>query len=492
MLEFETSNGNIYAWDDEVGLFIPFSATMKAVREEISSEKSMSMENVIKILKKDFDPEEIIFCYNWLKKWEKIKPQNYSQIHQKIHPTDIKSYILRDGLSQLTLGVTEDCNFRCKFCAYSDNYEYSRNHSKKYMEFSIAKKAIDYYLSLVKESNKYNPIREPVIGFYGGEPLLHFELIKRCVEHVDNEYQHEKTYTLTTNCSLLDTEKAEWLMENDFYILVSLNGPEDEHDRLRVYKDGKGTFKDVMENLSPIIDKGYEKISSLPVFDWKSDFFKWEEFFNRKNIPSAMMISEVSHEGGSKYYERFTKEDHLNFLEHLNMAKKYYFENIDSLKKEELSIFDNLFGIPPRATLFDRISIYPQNLTMPFTGSCVPGRKIFVDVNGRYHICEKVMGDFPIGNVNEGLNFEKISNLINEYFSHMDKCPDCRVRRQCNCCFQHFMTDNGFSCSSEVCEKKEDIMKKSFVDTLEIAERYPEFVDDYNIKHQNLRKYWGE
>lgn len=48
-------------------------------------------------------------------------------------------------------------------------------------------------------------------------------------------------------------------MEHDFIIFVSLDGPEDEHDRLRIYENGKGSFRDVIKNVTRIIRKGYKE-----------------------------------------------------------------------------------------------------------------------------------------------------------------------------------------------------------------------------------------
>jgi uncharacterized protein len=46
------------------------------------------------------------------------------------------------------------------------------------MNFEVAKKAIDLYANLLKEGRRFNPWREHYIGFFGGEPLLNFDLIK--------------------------------------------------------------------------------------------------------------------------------------------------------------------------------------------------------------------------------------------------------------------------------------------------------------------------
>ncbi len=484
----------MYAWDDEVGLFIPFSLDMRAVLNEISSQKSLAREKVIGQLKENFDEEEVAFCYDWFQKWEKIRHQNYqSQNPRMFHVSDIRNYVLRFGLLRLTLCITEDCNFRCKYCAYSDFYEYTRNPSNKYMDFTIAKKAIDYYFSLLKEGKRYNPLRKPAIGFYGGEPLLNFKLIKRIVNYIENKYNDCKIiYTVTTNGSLLDEEKANWLMGRGFIIDVSLDGPEEEHDRLRVYTNGNGTFRDVMKNVGSIMEAGYNDIGCLPVFDWKSDLFKREEFFNRHDVPRVQGAFPVDDVEGCSYYQQFTNEDRLAFIEQFERARDYYFTNLDrQIRRKKLSLFDDIIGQAPKNALFRSISIYRHHSIMPFTGACIPGRKIYVNVNGNYYMCEKLNEGFPIGNVNEGLSFEKILKLIYEYNNSMDRCPECEVARRCICCYKSFEIGNGFLCSSEVCKGIESDMKKSFIDTFEIAEKYPEFVEENAFKHKNIKKYYG-
>lgn len=480
MLELETSKGNTYAWDDDVGLFIPLSPTMRMVINEISSCDSLSREQTIERFKGRFEEEEITFCYDWIKKWQKIKRDKEKQLPQKFDASYIKKYILRHGLLSLTLGITEDCNFRCKYCTFSDFYEYTRSHSNTYMNFFTAKKAIDYFFSLLFQGRRFHPVRKPTIGFYGGEPLLNFKLIKNCVKYIDESYpSFEVSYGLTTNGSLLDEEKAKWLMEHDFSIAISLDGPEEEHNRLRLYRNGEGTFKDVMRNVGYIIGLGYERINSVPVFDWKSDLFKIDDFFKEKYVPSVARVALVNDgKEGCQYFDQFSEEDRLTYLEEVEKARNCYFNNLDQKGNgERVSFFDKMIGLAPMHELFGSDSIFPPHPIMPFTGSCVPGRKLFADVNGNFHVCEKINYDFPIGNVEEGLNFEKIGILINKYLSHMDKCSNCEVSRQCHYCYVTFMMDRGFLPSSRVCEDIELKSKQSFARTLVIAESNPELLE---------------
>ncbi|POO76489.1 hypothetical protein C1T30_42900, partial [Bacillus sp. MBGLi97] len=65
----------------------------------------------------------------------------------------------------------------------------------------------------------------------------------------------------------------------------------------------------------------YKKIHSQTVFDWKSDLFKIDEFFNRSDVPHITGASIVNNVGGCKYYNRFSEEDNTAFMKRLEEAK---------------------------------------------------------------------------------------------------------------------------------------------------------------------------
>lgn len=488
MLEFETIVGNKYAWDEKTSLFIPFPETFKAVNELYRNNKLISEEAVLHELNSAFKREEIIFCFKWIKKWEKI--ELLESDYKSYSKNNIKDYILKYGLRNMLLNVTEDCNFRCKYCAFSGNYEDRRSHSNKYMKFKTAKKAIDYYLSLIVDGMKYNPLRKPTIGFYGGEPLLNFELIKKCVNYIEQNYDFNHVdYTISTNGSLLTKSTAKWLMEHQFTIYVSLDGPEDEHDRCRVYKDGTGTFKDVMKNISMIMDLNYKKIFIMSVYDIKSDLFKIEKFFNDIKIPLSI-IGEVDNGVRNSYYNQFTEEDYLNFNNQLKRAENYYLENIEYCNKQN-SPFTHLFGGIIRSDLCDANSLGLSDPFITYTATCFPGYKIFVDTGGVFYICERVASFFPIGNVEEGLNYQRIVEIMREYFEHMDKCVDCKMKTRCKRCFRDFETDIGFKLSSKVCECIESREIEYITKSLDSVEQNS-IILDYCSKYENIKKHCGD
>ena len=92
-------------------------------------------------------------------------------------PCDVYAKRKRIGeIKALCLHICNDCNLRCKYCIYSEVSNLSqRSHNENAMSFETAKNAIDFFG--VHSRDK----KQVAIGFYGGEPLLEFQLIKDAV-----------------------------------------------------------------------------------------------------------------------------------------------------------------------------------------------------------------------------------------------------------------------------------------------------------------------
>lgn len=147
-------------------------------------------------------------------------------------------------LSSLVLQVTQQCNLRCSYCAFSGLY-HNRTHNSERMNFETARKAIDFFIERSFESESLH------LGFYGGEPLLEIELIKKCVDYIQKNVEGKRiTFGITTNGTLLTGEVLQFLYDNDFSITISLDGPKEDHDACRKFANGKGSFDIVVKNIS--------------------------------------------------------------------------------------------------------------------------------------------------------------------------------------------------------------------------------------------------
>jgi uncharacterized protein len=158
-------------------------------------------------------------------------------------------YHLQHKVNSITLQLTQKCNFRCTYCIYSeDSSPYQRNHSDVEMTTESAEKAVDFLFSHSRDINSVN------IGFYGGEPLLRYDLIRHVVKYVSEKYYGKKiTYSITTNGSLLTDEMVEFFIEHEIYPMISFDGPREIHDKYRRFAhNGKGTYEVVVNKLKHI------------------------------------------------------------------------------------------------------------------------------------------------------------------------------------------------------------------------------------------------
>ncbi|OOM11319.1 radical SAM protein [Clostridium saccharobutylicum] len=220
------------------------------------------------------------------KKVDELRKRGYlsSKTLKEIkHPeSDNLEYHLGRHINQITLQVTQKCNLRCSYCAYSkfDNLG-QRNHSNKEMTIETAKKAVDFLLEHSYDGEK------AVISFYGGEPLLKFNLIKEIVSYAkENFVGKELSFSLTTNATLLNEEIMEYSINNNIDIMISIDGPEEIHDLNRKFADGTGSLAKILDNLQKLKSKYGDDLNNAlrinAVIDPKNDFDKMNTIFENE------------------------------------------------------------------------------------------------------------------------------------------------------------------------------------------------------------------
>lgn len=130
---------------------------------------------------------------------------------------DLLKVKLERNIRMLTLQLTQSCNFRCDYCIYSGNSSYNRAHSHNSMSISTAKHAIEFFkMHSIDNSN-------PVVAFYGGEPLLRFNEIKLITQYAEQVFEGKHiSFRITTNCSLLSEEMVKFFFDSghEFYLLA--------------------------------------------------------------------------------------------------------------------------------------------------------------------------------------------------------------------------------------------------------------------------------
>ena len=366
-----------------------------------------------------------------------------------IHPSsDDIEYYANKQLKELILQVTQQCNLRCFYCTYSGNY-YNRGHSDKRMSWEIAREAIDFYFEHSIDSDKL------IIAFYGGEPLLEFPLIKKCVEYAEGKVQDkELSFFITTNGTLLSEEVISFLAKHKFAVTISLDGKKEEHDVNRKFRNGQGSFDVIVRNLNKIKKYDEEFFSTVryntvinPKADLKKvlDYFANSKLFNPIQVRLSMLNETgVSNNGLLKVNDSFWiphRYEHLKVL-------LYLLGKIDRKYIHPLYITDH------RAIeLFykETHQHYIELEAMHHGGPCIPGvRRLFVDTSGDFYPCERVSENvqgMKIGSVEKGFDYNKMRYILNIGQLTEKECLECWNLRLCRMCVgQVEPTNNKLTC----------------------------------------------
>lgn len=165
----------------------------------------------------------------------------------------------------IDLEVTNHCNLNCVMCPRD-----TMKRPKGYMEFDFFREVIDQIPP--------HRLEKSWLHLYG-EPLLHPKLpdmIRYAKEKVEIEQ-----IGISTNCVLLDEEKAESLLSSPLDMLVlSVDGATQEtYEKIR----RKGAFDKVVENVARFIEMRKERGSSRPtvwvqIIEMQDNFDEIERF----------------------------------------------------------------------------------------------------------------------------------------------------------------------------------------------------------------------
>jgi radical SAM protein with 4Fe4S-binding SPASM domain len=96
-------------------------------------------------------------------------------------------------------------------------------------------------------------------------------------------------------------------------------------------------------------------------------------------------------------------------------------------------------------------------------GSCYFDDRLFIDAEGRFHICDKMNDKFPFGDVNSGFDFEKMDKIVREFTGLIKThCLDCDARLLCHRCYIHFAKNGVFTVDPVFCEGNIRVWKELF------------------------------
>ncbi len=394
-------------------------------------------------------------------------------------------------LGQITFEVTQKCNLRCDYCIYQEDNPKFRDFSQHNdMPFEIAKKVIDY--SKDKMKNEF------YITFYGGEPLLNFSLIKQCVEYVKTlNCSNTIMYSLTTNLTLMTQEIAEYLASvPNFTVVCSIDGNQELHDEHRKGSDGKGSFEYTMEGLKNLRKAYGNRDENIIVnmvmtppytrerFDKMQRFIEECPYLNERNTIMFSYADRGIRHDTAELARREQITDNIMFMEQYNPLQCWSIEQFQETDAPNRiftwgSMLKGLLKIHKRGLSDTPMTKYY------FNGCCIPGgRRLYVTVDGEYHVCERI-GEAPnIGNVHDGIDIPKIQEkYIDEYINKSRQfCQNCWAAHLCGICYASCYDENGLDMDTKKirCISERFGIENQLIQYHEVLENNPKLLEPLN------------
>ncbi len=158
-------------------------------------------------------------------------------------------------IKALCLHVAHTCNLNCSYCFASQG----KYHGERaVMPYEVGVRALDF---LVEHSGNRRNLE---VDFFGGEPLMNFDVVKRLVAYarsIEKEKNKNFRFTLTTNGMLIDDDVIEFANRECHNVVLSLDGRKEIHDRFRVDYAGNGSWERIVPKFKKLVEarggKGY-------------------------------------------------------------------------------------------------------------------------------------------------------------------------------------------------------------------------------------------
>ena len=323
-------------------------------------------------------------------------------------------------VSKLQLQITRSCNFNCRYCVYTKQSGIGRKHEDTNMPWDTAKSSIDFLFDHSTDTN------EVFINFYGGEPFLNFDVIKHTVEYANRKFLVKQVnYAAITNGSVMSQQIIDFLINNDFVLIISFDGNKDIQNKHRKFaKTASNSFSIVYNNIQKI------RKTNKDYFD-RNVKFNAVKFLD-ENIQSIYDF----------FYNEFEKrKETVNVINADIHGIDYFYSEVNISKNvsERGYIYDN-----PDRELERFIDSYNDKHIIGdkwiYRSNCIPGAQhLLISTFGDFYPCERVpeVDDAKVGDLHSGFDFKKVYTLLNIHNLSSQKCRKCWAVRYCNMCICH-------------------------------------------------------
>ena len=315
----------------------------------------------------------------------------------------------------LCLHIAHTCNLNCEYCfASQGKYQGER----AVMSFEVGKRAFDW---LIENSGSRRNLE---VDFFGGEPLMNFEVVKQLVAYARSiEKQHNKNFrfTLTTNGLLIDDDVIEFANKEMSNVVLSLDGRKEVHDRYRVDYNGNGSFDKIVPKFQKLVkardNKNYYMRGTFT--HQNPDFLKDIEVMLDLGFTELSMEPVVCSAGDPA---ELTPEDMTVVMEQYEKLAELMLKR--DKEGKPFTFYHYMIDLTGGPCIYKRIS------------GCGSGTEYMaVTPWGDLYPCHQFVGDeaFKLGDIWQGVTNIETQNSFAECNVYARKeCRDCWARLYCS------------------------------------------------------------
>lgn len=321
----------------------------------------------------------------------------------------------RGDIKALCLHVSHTCNLTCDYCFASGGKYHGEN---ALMTFDVGKRALDFLMD--SSAGRHNL----EVDFFGGEPLMNWDVVKRLVEYARSQEKARGKnfrFTLTTNGLLIDEDVIEFANREMSNVVLSLDGRQKVHDRLRRTISGQGSYDIILPKFKRLVEnRGEKEYYIRGTFTHNNPDFT-EDILHMADLGFTKLSMEpVVCAAGSPY--ELTREDLPIVLEQyeklaLEMGKRRSQGN-------EFTFYHYMLDLTHGPCVYKRIS------------GCGSGTEyLAVTPWGDLYPCHQFVGEeeYRLGDVWQGVtNTEKRGELARVNLYSREGCADCWAKLYCS------------------------------------------------------------
>ncbi len=320
-------------------------------------------------------------------------------------------------IKALCLHVAHDCNLKCRYC-FAEEGEY---HGKRsLMSAEVGKKAIDFIIA--NSGNR----RNLEVDFFGGEPLMNFEVVKDIVEYGrQQEKLHNKNFrfTITTNGILLDDEKQKYINENMHNVVLSMDGRKEINDLMRPRAGGQGSYDAVVPKFQKLAESRNQTDYYLRGtfthhnLDFSKDVLHVADDLGFKQVSVEPVVAEATED-----YAIREEDLETIYNEYEKLAQELYIRH--KTGEKDFNFFHFMVDLTGGPCVAKRLS------------GCGSGTEyLAVTPEGDLYPCHQFVGqeEFKIGTVFDGIqNTELREEFANCNVYTKPECKKCWAKFYCS------------------------------------------------------------